>query len=746
MDVQSLGDLVTRLIGDPSSLLGAFKAAQTGAAAVATSVQASATKIESISESVKTFGSSAAAALSTLGIGVSLGAAFSAYAEKEKSVIRLTAAIEANGSAVEGRMAQYNAFAASIANETLQTKGSVMALISKSEMMGIQSTDAENLVRMSIALAGATNQEASSMFRVAKMIQEGHPEHAKRILGLRSVKNESELAQRITEKLALGWKVATAEAQSTSGRVEKLKKTFAGLTVEVGALVADGLKPAIDFLTDVGRAFNRLDPEVRKVVAQVILAVGAFLALKPVWLTLLVLLGPLTAAFKLPFVLAAAAAAIWVQKMGGVQEAWQGFKAGIGAALGVVGNFIAQNKALFIAIGAVAAVVGIVALAFKTVAAVLGILNFLYVTLKIQQVVAVALWITMTAVTLGWAAAVLLAKGAAWLLSAALATLNVLIIGASFAFVAAGVLALAVGFAVVAAAVWGAFKAGQALFEALASIPGTTGPLAAMGGMFAEWGPILQDVVRAAKVDLPLAWQILQAGFTLAINQIKDLWPPLWKFIETGFKALTDLVTVTFELEFTRAINNMAAKIEKMGDIFGIKTRRIDAETRALNEATDAAVAARLQLARRNLADAANAFSVTESEATAAARAEVDRLRGTVAAAEERARNPPKLPPMLQEIRLVAKFNAAEYGSAEAIGRFLAFVSKSQAEIQGLSGNPVSPAPAVGVGTPDAIRREAEAGAAGMGGRAVGLLGEMRDILRDDARRPVLEVEAARLA
>lgn len=748
MNEEEIGRLVTRLIADVQPYLQGMQQAQTAAKDTADVVAAQSARIESFSTTLAGWAGTAGKAMAGLGAAGFLKSAFGSFMETETNLIKLGAAVEMNGGNVEQTVKAYQSFADAMKRTTGASKEDTIALLRKAESYGLTGAAAEQAAEQAIGLAAISDREANALLRMTAAIAQGD---VKRAMGmgrlvpqLAGIHNQTEFLAKAQQLSTTGMKTAGAVMNSTEGVMKRFHGTVKALTKQFGEATAEAVKPVVQWMTELLQTFTKLDPVSKKIIVNAAFLVAGILALGPAFKTASFFAGLLFTPINLAVGAAILAVSIWVQKMGGIGNAWRYLKGVVGdfasSAVKAIGEFIGQNKALFLAIGAVAAVVAIVALAFKAVSVVLGLLNLLYVGLKINQVVNLALWVASTVAVFAWTGAVLVAKAALWLLNAALATANVLLIGGAFAFVAVGVLALGTGFLVVGAAVWGAFKAGQALFTTLATIPTTSGPLAAIGAIFAEWGNVIGLVVRAAKVDLPLAGRVVQAGWELAVSQVRDLWPPLWSYIKAGFSALADLVAVTFELEFSRALNNMGAKLEKMGDVFGIKTKRIDADTKALNEATDAAIASRLTLAERNLADAAKAFGVTESAGTRAARATLEGLKKEIGDAEERAKNPP---PRHQDLIYHVKFDAAQYGSVEAISRFLAQVHMGRIDTE-IGAPPAVSRPAVGAATPDAIRREAEA--AFGGARGLGLLGDIRDDIRTMARAPGLEVEAAGFA
>ncbi len=260
-----------------------------------------------------------------------------------------------------------------------------------------------------------------------------------------------------------------------------------------------------------------------------------------------------------------------------------------------------------------------------------------------------------TAGTGGMSVGLLLAKVSAWLFNAALTAMNALLAPGVLIAAAATFGMIAVSLTVLGAAGYAAFGAAQALFSVLSTMPTSTGPIAAITAMFREWGTIIREVYTALGDDTQAAMTIMQGGFALAVSQIRDLWPPLWRFIQRGFDAVWDLMADTFKLKFLQAIAEAqrafremaleflitaaiasnpvtqagmaAASLVGEGDAFrgaiGSSIRSglgWDADTTASGEAARLALETSMATARMRLEAASRAFVLTESPETAAAR------------------------------------------------------------------------------------------------------------------------------
>lgn len=158
----------------------------------------------------------------------------------------------------------------------------------------------------------------------------------------------------------------------------------------------------------------------------------------------------------------------------------------------------------------------------------------------------------------------LAAKVATWLWNAALTVANALltvgigvvialavalvalvaIIVAGAAVIGALVFAIGAVFTVLAAAALTAFNAARDLFGILREGATTEGPLQAIGALIGQWGQMLKEVALIARTDMDAAWRLLVAGFAIAVEQIRQLWGPLWEYIKAVASASWELVVV----------------------------------------------------------------------------------------------------------------------------------------------------------------------------------------------------------
>lgn len=259
-----------------------------------------------------------------------------------------------------------------------------------------------------------------------------------------------------------------------------------------------------------------------------------------------------------------------------------------------------------------------------------------------------------TAVESAWNAvkAVGIVVWAGWKVAAALGTLALaafnamltatgLTLGGFIAAILAGVAAvglLVAGLTLIASVGAGAWAAVMGVVQVLQQLPTTYGPVAYVGELFGEWYSILRDVWKALQTDIPLAGKLVSAAFTLAVEQVKALWPPLWGFVKAGFSVLWDVVSAQFELAFTQMLNKVTQMLVGVwkkipGMEMFLRTMgldNIDEIFKSIDTQLSQGRKAVMDRAGQDLKKSVDDFTVTETEGIKKAREEVDKLRKEV--------------------------------------------------------------------------------------------------------------------
>lgn len=214
-----------------------------------------------------------------IGAKFDLAGAFESFANLENAQIRLTAAIEAGGHAVESTMQGYNRFADSIAATTTQGRAATLGFLEQAEAMGISGEAAERVTKNAMALAGP-RQNSLMTLRMAIALEEGNTTMLLRQMPvLRKIKDETERAAKAKEILSHKMKILEADASSSQGQILQLKNAYNGFKAEIGAVVAQAVNPLVQALKWVVDALRSMPTWLKTIITVVAILATAFGAL-----------------------------------------------------------------------------------------------------------------------------------------------------------------------------------------------------------------------------------------------------------------------------------------------------------------------------------------------------------------------------------------------------------------------------------------------------------------------------------
>lgn len=609
--------MIIRLIGDGSSYMTMMKQAASSTLQAGQVIQQATDHIERMGKQVEGFASSAAQALASFGAAAFLHRAMDLFTATETTLLKLKAAIEATGQAVEPTLARFQDFAKAMFESTGTSKDQTLHLLQMASNYGLTGDAAMRATKAAIALSASQGGSAEHFLMVGKAIEEGNAHMIHHVQALRGITDPQQKLAKAAEMVASGMKVAEAQMDSTAGVMKRFSTVMTSLTKQFGEVVAEGVKPVVKWLTELVKNFTDLDPSIKRLVVAGAGLVTALLALGPALRITLFTLSSLGLLFS-PITLSVAALSFAVYKLveatGSLGEAWR-------VVVEWVGQFAAQNKTLLVALGATAVTLGAVYVAWQ-------LLSTLGVVFVARMAIGLTIWVAWKTAALAWQVATLAAAAAVWLWNAAATAMVALAMSLTFlanfgtvSWAAYGVVvgvvkavmwlataaaaafnlalaalpvaalagvvavgALATGIAGLVALVSGIGAAFGALAGVFAQFTTAAGPLQEVGDMLGGWWQTLKNVVQVAKVDMVAAWEILKAGAALAVAQVKALWPPLWTFIKDGFMAVWGLVSAQFSASMDKAFVNTGAKMVKWLDIFGLQTKANAAYVKQINE------------------------------------------------------------------------------------------------------------------------------------------------------------------
>lgn len=346
-----LQKLIVTLAGDGTGYMEMLRQAQASTQETVDKVKKGGEDVEKFGDRLKGFASTVVSTLAGIGLSIGVFSAFGKFSQYEEGVIRMNAAIEANGGNVQAATAQYMKFADELERTTMLSKGQVMGMLRQAETMGMAGEAAQRTTKFAAGFAAALGEAPEHAMTLAIAMERGNVHMLRRIPALRGITNEQELLKKAQDLANQGMKVSMDLSLTAAGRLEKLKQGVGKLAKDVGGLVADALMPLINAGKVAVDWFNSLDSGVRKLVAGVLMGIAFVPVLAQAWgylgtvvttvkTSFNLLLVAMKAALLNPYALALAAAITLVyvalktvaDAMGGWDKLW-------GAVRGKAGEF-----------------------------------------------------------------------------------------------------------------------------------------------------------------------------------------------------------------------------------------------------------------------------------------------------------------------------------------------------------------------------------------------------------------------
>jgi hypothetical protein len=258
-----------------------------------------------------------------------LGAAsVAAFDEADKAEKRLAAQLRQNGKDVQAVVADYKNYAASIQKITTIDDDAVLGLMQLAESM--QAVDTKAATSGAIALSKALGVDMETAVKMAVQAQNGQYTMLQRLVpAIKNAGSETEKAAILTKLYSDGLAIAQAETQAGLGPLLQLKNSFSDLQEEFGKIIAEGMKPVVEFLRMLVEGLQRLTPEGKKaitiiagiaaVAGPLLIALGGIVTIAPAVATAFTIMtGPV--GLVAGALLAVGAAFVYIY------ENWQAFK------------------------------------------------------------------------------------------------------------------------------------------------------------------------------------------------------------------------------------------------------------------------------------------------------------------------------------------------------------------------------------------------------------------------------------
>lgn len=328
-EAAEVGSLIVRLMGDGSSHAKMLDDAEHGAEHAAQAIEQAGHRIEGFSENIKHFAEHAAHALESIEIGHWIREAFHEFGEAEHQSHRLEAALKTQGKNVEELSENYAHFAEDLQEITTLSHVTATGMLAQAESFGLSGEAAKRATKNAVAFAAAITGSADAapqFMRITTAMEQGNVQLLRRLPGLRGVKDQTELLAKAQKILASGFEIAKSEANSSLGQFKQLKNLYDDFLESVGKVVAQAIHPFVESLKEVYKWLNELSPETKTFIASFAMVSAAFLALGPA----LALLGTIGGSIFSPVIVAIAAVSAAVSylivKLGGFGPLWEDTK------------------------------------------------------------------------------------------------------------------------------------------------------------------------------------------------------------------------------------------------------------------------------------------------------------------------------------------------------------------------------------------------------------------------------------
>lgn len=186
-----------------------------------------------------------------------------AFAEQEKSEASLRAALEASGQEVERNMVHLRQMASEIQKVTVVGDEMSLALMQQGISMGLQADKMDEATRGAIGLSKAFNLDLKMAMRASTAALQGQTEMLTRYIPeLKNIEDPAERVALVQQKMAEGFQIAEAEAQTTTGKMQQLKNAFGDLQETIGEILAEYLTPVVEWLGKMIERIQTLDPAI----------------------------------------------------------------------------------------------------------------------------------------------------------------------------------------------------------------------------------------------------------------------------------------------------------------------------------------------------------------------------------------------------------------------------------------------------------------------------------------------------
>lgn len=165
---------------------------------------------------------------------------FKLYGIQEDAERKLRAQIEANGKAANETLKDYKSFASELQGITTVGDEVTLKLLQVAESMGATTQQSKDAAKGAIGLSKAFGISLETAMRGVILANNGQYEMLQRYIPtLRTANSDTEKAAALQKAMADGMRIASAEAETASGRVTQLSNTWGDLQENIGRSISN---------------------------------------------------------------------------------------------------------------------------------------------------------------------------------------------------------------------------------------------------------------------------------------------------------------------------------------------------------------------------------------------------------------------------------------------------------------------------------------------------------------------------
>lgn len=180
-----------------------------------------------------------------------------AFAEQEKAVLDLTAALKLQGAETESLMPELKTFASELQALTNVGDEATLATMKQLTLLGVQQDELKGATQAVIGLKEAGMSEAAATKALA-LAREGDFTALQRYIpALKTATTQAEKMDAVNKMAADGFAIASRGTETMGGALQALKNSWGDTLESVGELLAP-------YITRIADAFNRIAPLIQE--------------------------------------------------------------------------------------------------------------------------------------------------------------------------------------------------------------------------------------------------------------------------------------------------------------------------------------------------------------------------------------------------------------------------------------------------------------------------------------------------